>query len=310
VLFRSAPVQISHHKAAGRFNWGKTRRTLAMVDAARAEGLQVHSDVYPYTAGSTVLSAMFVPLWAFEGSQRAMLERLKDPATRERIIADSKRRLLSLARLPDAIDRWFPKRLFLPLLLREMSKVVVISSTKHQHHYEGKTLAELARMRGQPLFDAMLDLLVEEDAAVAAIAHVMHEDDVRRVMAHPQTMIGSDGFPQREGKPHPRTYGTYPRVLEHYVRDTGLLTLEAAIHKMTGLVAAKLGLHDRGILREGAYADVLVFHPERVHDRATYADPANPPEGFAHLFVNGAWTVRDGRHTGARGGRVLRRPAG
>ncbi|HJL14084.1 MAG TPA: D-aminoacylase [Sandaracinaceae bacterium LLY-WYZ-13_1] len=301
-------VQISHHKAAGRFNWGKTKKTLKMVDDAHAAGLDVHSDVYPYTAGSTVLSAMFVPLWAFEGGQRQLLERLADPATRERIIADSKERLLSFATLPGVLDRIVPKRLLLPLLLRELGKVVVISSTKRQHHYEGKNLLEMAKMRGQDLYEAMLDLLAEEETAVAAIAHVMDERDVQRVMKHPRTMLGTDGFPQREGKPHPRTYGTYPRVLERYVREEGLLTLEEAVHKMTGMVAAKLGVDDRGVLRPGAKADLVVFDPARVRDRSSYADPRRAPEGFAHVFVNGAWTLRDGAHTGARAGRVLRRP--
>lgn len=302
-------VQISHHKAAGRFSWGKTKKTLALVDAARAEGIDVHSDVYPYTAGSTVLSAMFVPLWAFEGSQRALLERLKDPATRERIVRDSKERLLGFARLPGILDRIVPKRLFLPLLLRELGNVVIISSTKRQHHYEGKSLNEMARMRGQDLYEAMLDLLVEEDTAVAAIAHVMKEEDVMRVLAHSHTMVGTDGFPQREGKPHPRTYGTYPRILERYVREKKLLTLERAVHKMTGMVAQKLGLSDRGVIRAGAFADLVIFDPEGVHDRSSYEDPRQFPEGFAHVFVNGAWTVKDSAHTGARGGRVLRRPS-
>lgn len=301
-------VQISHHKAAGRFNWGKTKVTLGKVEEARRAGVDVHSDVYPYTAGSTVLSAMFIPLWAFEGSQRALLERLRDPATRLRIVADSKDRLMGFARLPGLLDRVFPKRLLLPYLLRELGKVVVISSVRRQHHYEGKSLGEIARMRGQDLYDAMLDLLVEEETAVAAIAHVMSEDDVQRVMAHPTTMLGTDGFPQREGKPHPRTFGTYPRVLQRYVRELGLLTLEQAIHKMTGMVAAKLGLKDRGVVRAGAKADLVLFSPGRVEDRSSYADPRRAPFGIDHVFVNGAWTVRDGRHTGARAGRVLSRP--
>lgn len=302
-------VQISHHKAAGRFNWGKTKATLKLLEEARADGLDVHSDVYPYTAGSTVLSAMFVPLWAFEGEQGALLKRLRDPAMRARIVEDSKRRLLGFAKLPGILDSIFPKRLLLPLLLRELSKVIVISSTKRQHQYEGMSLADMAKSRGQPLYEAMMDLLIEEETAVAAIAHVMDEGDVQRVMKHPHTMIGTDGFPQREGKPHPRTHGTYPRVLEHYVRELGLLTLEEAVHKMTGMVAAKLGLTDRGVLREGAHADLVIFRPAAVKDRASYADPRNPPEGIDHVFVNGAWTVKDGMHTGARGGRVLRRVA-
>ncbi|MCB9597555.1 MAG: D-aminoacylase [Sandaracinaceae bacterium] len=302
-------VQISHHKAAGRLNWGKTKRTLAILDEARAEGIDVHSDVYPYTAGSTVLSAMVVPLWAFEGSQAQLMERLQDPATRVRIIRESKERLLQLVPLPGLLQRIIPKRVFLPIVLRAMSKLVVISSTRRQHHYEGKTLHEMARMRGQDLFEAILDLLVEEETAVAAIAHVMGEEDVQRVMRHPQTMIGTDGFPQREGKPHPRTYGTYPRVLERYVRELGVLTLEQAVHKSTGMVAAKLGLSDRGVLRKGARADLVLFEPGEVHDRATFEDPRNAPEGVSHVFVNGAWTLKDGAHTGARAGRVLSKPA-
>ena len=302
-------VQLSHHKAAGRFSWGKTKRTLALVDAARAEGIDVHSDVYPYAAGSTVLSAMFVPLWAFEGSQQALVQRLRDPATRERIVAESKERLLGFAKLPGVLDKIVPKRFVLPLLMRELGKVIVISSTRHQHHYEGMSLNEMAKARGQRLYDAMMDLLVEEETAVVAIAHVMHEDDVQRVMRHPATMFGTDGFPQKEGKPHPRTFGTYPRVLEHYVRELGTLSLESAVHRMTGMVADKLGLGDRGRLEAGCYADLVVFDPERVHDRSSYAEPRRSPVGIDHVFVNGAHTVERGAHTGARAGRVLRRPS-
>ncbi len=302
-------VQISHHKAAGRFNWGKTKKTLQRVEEARREGIDVHSDVYPYTAGSTVLSAMFVPLWAFEGSQNALLDRLKDPATRARIVEESKARFLGFAQLPGLLDRVFPKRVLLPLILRELANVIVISSVKRQHHYEGKTIGEIARLRGQDLYDAILDLLVEEETAVAAIAHVMSERDVQRVMAHPTTMFGTDGFPQREGKPHPRTFGTYPRILQHYVRDLRVLSLEQAVHKMTGMVAKKIGLTDRGLIREGYKADLVIFDPDGVQDRSSFADPRQSPAGIDHVFVNGVWTVKDGQHTGARAGRVLSRRA-
>jgi len=301
-------VQISHHKAAGRLNWGKTKKTLALIDAARAQGMNVHSDVYPYTAGSTLLSAMVVPLWAFEGSQKQLLDRLADPATRVRIIRESKERLLELVPLPGLLKRFVPQRMLLPTVLRTMSKLVVISSTKRQHHYEGMTLHDMAKSRGQDLFEAILDLLIEEETAVAAIAHVMGENDLQRVMRHEATMIGTDGFPQREGKPHPRTFGTYPRVLEHYVRELDVLTLEEAVHKSTGMVARKLGLEDRGVLSVGARADVLVFDPPGVRDKATYEAPRNHPDGFSHVFVNGVCTLKDGEHTGARAGRVLSRP--
>ncbi|MBX7196168.1 MAG: D-aminoacylase [Sandaracinaceae bacterium] len=302
-------VQISHHKAGGRFNWGKVKKTLALLEAARREGMDVTSDVYPYTAGSTVLSAMFLPLWAFEGSQDKLLERLADPAMRARMTRDAEERFMRFVSLPGVLDRIFPKRLVLPLVLRELSKIVIVSSTKHERRYEGMSVADIVRERGKPLFEVLFDLLREEELAVAAIAHVMSEDDVRTVMTHPTTMIGTDGFPQREGKPHPRTFGTYPRVLEHYVRREHLFPIETAIHKMTGLVAKKLGLADRGVLRAGAVADLVVFDPSRVHDRSSYEDPRQYPEGISHVLVRGVFTVRDGVHTGARPGRVLCRPS-
>lgn len=299
-------VQISHHKAAGNFNWGKVKTTLGMIDDANLRGLSIHSDVYPYTAGSTVLTVMFLPLWAFEGSTERMLERMRDPETRARIVHDAKEQLLAYVDLPKWLSR-VPKRWLLPLILKKMGDVVVLNSVKKQRHYEGRKIGEIARERGKELHEAMIDLLIEEETAVSAIAHVMSEDDVRAVMLHPRTMIGTDGFPLKDGKAHPRTYGTYPRVLSHYVNKVGLLTLEDAIHRMTGLVARKLGMTDRGVLEEGARADLVVFDAARIKDRATFADPHNAPEGVAHVFVNGVWTVKDGAHTGARGGRVLSR---
>lgn len=303
------PVQISHHKAGGRFNWGKVKKTLRLVEEARERGLDVTSDVYPYTAGSTVLSAMFVPLWAFEGSQERLLERLKDPAMRARMIHDTKERLMKFAQLPGVLDKIFPKRLILPFVVKELSKVVVVSSAKDHPEIEGQSLHDIARARKKDVFEVILDLLVESELAVAAIAHVMSEDDVRTVLAHPTTMVGTDGFPQKEGKPHPRTYGTHPRVLEHYVREEKLLSLERAVHKMTGLVAQKFGLTDRGLIRAGACADLVVFDPDRIHDRATYADPKNAPDGIRMVVVNGVVTAEDGQHTGAKAGRFLARAA-
>jgi N-acyl-D-amino-acid deacylase len=300
-------VQLSHHKAVGQLNWGKVKITLGMVDAAAARGLDVHSDVYPYTAGSTVLSALFVPLWAFEGSLDRLVERLGDPATRARIVRDAEDMQLAFIDLP----RWlgfFPKRWLLPLMSRLLGRTIVISSVKNQLRYEGMTIGAIAKERGRSLHEAMLDLLVEEDLGVTAIAHVMSEKDVQAVLVHPRTMVGTDGLPTRAGKPHPRTYGTYPRVLQHYVGELGLLTLEEAVHRMTGMVARKLGMRDRGVLAPGAAADVVVFDPRGIKDHATYADPRRSPDGVAHVFVNGAWTVRDGKHTGARAGVVLSKP--
>jgi N-acyl-D-amino-acid deacylase len=301
-------VQLSHHKAVGQLNWGKVKKTLAMVDAAAARGLDVHSDVYPYTAGSTALSQMFVPLWAFEGSSDRLLERIADPATRERMVRDAEDGQLAFIDLP----RWLGfvrKRWLLPLMSRVLGRSIVISSVKHQTRYEGMTIGAIARERGRPLHEAMLDLLVEEDLGVTAVAHVMSEKDVRAVLAHPRTMVGTDGLPTREGKPHPRGYGTYPRILEHYVAELRLLTLEEAVHRMTGMVARKLGLNDRGVLAAGAAADLVLFRPASVRDHATYADPRRSPEGIDHVMVNGQWTVRGGEYTGARPGTVLAKPA-
>jgi N-acyl-D-aspartate/D-glutamate deacylase len=298
------PVQISHHKAAGNFNWGKVRKTLAMIDRANAGGQNVHLDVYPYTAGSTVLSAMFVPIWAFEGSLEKMLERLRDPETRARVIRDSKQLLLQFVDLPKWLA-WMPKRWLLPVIIHKLGEVVVVSSVKRQHAYEGRSLLSIARERKRSLHDAAIDLLIEEDTAVAAIAHVMCEEDVQTVLRHPRTSIGSDGFPLREGKPHPRTFGTFPRVLERYVREVGLYRLEEAVFRMTGLPARSIGLTGRGTLAVGHAADLVLFDAARVHDRATYQDPKRSPDGIRHVFVGGEWTVRDGAHTGARGGRVL-----
>ncbi len=297
-------VQLSHHKAAGHFNWGKVKTTLSMVDEANRRGLSIHSDVYPYTAGSTVLSAMFVPLWAFEGSPARMLERLRDPETRARIIRDAKEQLLHYVDMP----KWLspvPKKWLLPLIIKKMGEVVVVNSVKKQRELEGRRLGDIARERGKDLHDTAIDLLIEEETAVSAIAHVMSEDDVMAVLAHPRTMIGTDGFPLKDGKAHPRTYGTYARVLEHYVHKLGLLSLPDAIFRMTGLVADKLGMKDRGVLAKGAAADIVVLDPGKVRDRATYESPHNPPEGIVHVFVNGQWTVKNGSHTGARAGKVL-----
>jgi N-acyl-D-aspartate/D-glutamate deacylase len=301
-------VQISHHKAAGHFNWGKVKTTLGMLDDANLRGLSIHSDVYPYTAGSTVLSAMFVPLWAFEGSPERLLERLRDPPTRARIIREAKEQLLSFVDLPAWLSR-IPKRWLLPLIVRKLGDVIVINSVKKHRQYEGRRLGDIAREQKKELYDTVIDMLIEEETAVSAIAHVMSEDDVRTVMSHPRTMIGTDGFPLKDGKAHPRTYGTYPRVLEHYVGHLKLFSLEEAVYRMTGLVSEKLGMTDRGVLRRGAVADVVVLDPVRIHDRATFKDPHNAPEGIKHVIVNGQWTVRDSVHTGARAGKVLSKAA-
>jgi N-acyl-D-aspartate/D-glutamate deacylase len=254
------PVQISHHKAAGRENWGRVRDSLALIDAARARGADVTADQYPYTAASTVLAAV-VSYFETGGELGA----------------------------------------------RSDGAEVVLSSAPKNRAWEGRSIASLAAEWGLAPIDAARRVLDAEGISATVVIHNMSEDDVRAVMRHPTTMIGSDGLPMLHGKPHPRLYGTFARVLGTFVREQGVLSLEEGVHRMTGMSARRFGLADRGELRAGAFADVVVFDPARIADVATYADPHHPPAGIAHVLVNGTPVVRDGAHTGARPGRALRK---
>jgi len=252
------PVQISHHKASGRKAWGMVGQSLARIDAAQRRGLDVHADQYPYTAGSTILSA---------------------------VVADGR---------------------FGGGLGTLTADDVVIAAAKGHADWEGKSIAQLAReMRLEPL--ATAHRILEAVPGTTAVLHAMNEDDVRTVMRHPSTMIGSDGIPALDGRPHPRLYGTFARVLGRYARDLGLFSIEEAVYRMTGFPAAKFGFRDRGLLREGFAADLVLFDPKTVIDVGSYEDPKHPPKGIAQVFVNGIPVVEDARHTGARPGRVLRR---
>jgi N-acyl-D-amino-acid deacylase len=289
------PVQISHVKAAGRPNWGKVADALALVDAAAAEGLDVLADVYPYTASSTSLRTL-LPDWALEGGIDAMIARLQDSATRAQIRGE-----LETPTGQSLVERigW---------------DNVMIAWCTQRKDAEGKRLTEIAAARGLTPFDAACELIVDERGKAAMILFQLAEDDVRRALAHPRVMIGSDGSslaPYGElgaGKPHPRSYGTFPRVLGEYAREQRVLTLAQAVHKMTGLPARRLGLRDRGVVRAGAKADLVVFDPRRVADQATYQDPHRYPVGIEHVVVNGRLVVKDGEHTGSLPGRVLRQP--
>jgi len=252
------PVQISHHKASGRKAWGMVGQSLARIDAAQRRGLDVHADQYPYTAGSTILSA---------------------------VVADGR---------------------FGGGLGTLSADDVVIAAAKGHADWEGKSIAQLAREMGlEPL--ATAHRVLEAAPGTTAVLHAMNEDDVRTVMRHPSTMIGSDGIPALDGRPHPRLYGTFARVLGRYARDLGLFSIEEAVYRMTGFPAAKFGFNDRGLLREGFAADLVLFDPRTVIDVGSYEDPKHPPKGIAQVFVNGIAVVEDARHSGARPGRVLRR---
>jgi N-acyl-D-amino-acid deacylase len=289
------PVQVSHVKAAGRPNWGNVPKALALIDAARAEGLDVRADVYPYTASSTTLRTL-LPDWALEGGIDAMLKRLGDPAERARVRA--------AVESPSAES----------IVSRVGWENVMVSYCARRKDAEGKRLSEIGAARGMDPIDAALEIIVDEAGRAYMILFQLDEADLKAALAHPQVMIGSDGSslapygPLGEGKPHPRSYGTFPRVLGEYAREQRVLPLATAVHKMTGLPATRLGLRDRGVIRVGARADLVVFDARRVADRATYEDPHRYPDGIEHVVVNGRFVVKHGEHTGSLPGKVLTPP--
>jgi N-acyl-D-amino-acid deacylase len=285
------PVEISHLKASGPPNWPKMARAIELIEAARAEGLDVTADMYPYPAGSTALNAL-LPDWAHAGGRPALLGRLGDPAER--------------ARLRAALDG--PGR----ALETGWDRIVIATYPPHPA-YEGRSLEDVAAARRVDPAEALLDLLRDAGGEGEMILHGMSEDNVALGLRQPWVMIGSDGEgraaegPYASGKPHPRNYGTVPRFLGHYVRERRLVSLEAAVRKLTGLPAGKLGLPDRGIVRAGAFADLVVFDAERIAETSTFQAPHRYPEGIPWVLVNGEPVVADGRHTGARPGRVVGR---
>ncbi len=265
------PVHISHHKASGKDNWGRTAETLALIDAARADGVDVTVDVYPYTAGSTLLHSILPP-WALADGIDAMVARLHDPAARDRIKRDFR----------DGLPGWQNQQ-------RAAGwDGIVIASCAGRPELEGTRAADL----GPDPADAVFDLIAEQRGEVTMIAHTMREDDVERVIAHPASMIGSDAIPL-PGRPHPRLAGTFVRILGRYVRERKLLDLPAAVRKMTSVPAARFGLTDRGVIADGKVADVVVFDPATVIDRATYEQPLLTPAGVRAVIVNGHIAVRD-----------------
>lgn len=278
-------VQISHHKAAGQENWGKVTQSLELIDRARAAGLDISADQYPYIAASTGLSASLPP-WMHVGGKVGLLERLRDPMVR--------RRLRQEMTVPTG--HW---------------ENVKISYCKINKGYEGMSVQEVAALRGTDPHETVFDLLLAEEATVGIVSFAMTEADVRTVMQHRAVMIGSDGSALatygilNRGKPHPRNYGTFPRVLGKYVREEKILSLEGAIRKMTALPAEKLGLKDRGMIAEKMWADITIFNRENVRDNATYIDPHRYPDGIEYVLVGGSVVIERGEHTGTLAGRVL-----
>jgi len=290
-------VEISHHKAAGKRNWGKVRKSLKMIEEARSRGVDVTCDVYPYTAGSFGLDSVLPP-HAHEGGVEKLIERLQSPEVRDKLKEE----------MMKGVGGW-----------HSMAEVVgweniMIAYCKGHPGYEGKMISEIAKEKNLDSFDFVFDLIVEETASVSVVLFSMSEDDVRTVLKSSFSMMGSDSSARATygilsvGKPHPRTYGTFPRVLGKYVREEKILTLQEAVRKMASFPAQKLGLKDRGLIREGMLADITIFNPDKVIDKATFTDPHQYPEGIEYVIVNGKIVIEKGEHTKEMSGNVLRRP--
>ena len=285
------PTHVSHHKIIGVGNWGKSVETLRLIDEARSRGVDVTIDQYPYTASSTSIQAALFPAWAQEGGRQEVLKRLKDASLRAKIKAESVRLIRTERGGGD------PKN-------------VVIAGCEWDASLAGKSLADVARFRGmEPTIEnaAEAALWIVEQGGCQGIFHAISEEDLERILRHPATMIGSDGEIPIFGKanPHPRSYGTFARVLAVYVREKRTITLEEAVRKMSGFPAQRLGLLDRGILRPGTKADLAVFDPAKVRDMATFDKPHAYAEGFSFVIVNGQIVFEAGAMTAARPGRVL-----
>ena len=285
------PTQITHHKIIGAANWGKSVETLKLVEEARARGVDVTIDQYPYTASSTGTAALF-PQWSQAGGQKALLERLAAPDERSRIKAEIIQRI--------KVDRGGGD-----------PKNIVMANCSFDPALAGKNLADITAARGRPVtFENAAETAIEiqQKGGCQAIYHAISEEDIERILRSPYTMIGSDGeIPEfGHGAPHPRSYGTFSRVLARYVRERKVLTLEEAVHKMSGYTSERLRLFDRGLLRPGMKADIVILDPAKVQDKADYANPHQYAEGVRDLIINGQVVISNGQLTSARPGRILR----
>lgn len=294
-------LHISHTKTAGRQNWEKGLLLLKRMEEERARGLQVTFDQYPYTAGSTFLHACLPP-WATQGGVERMVERLRDPGQRE-LIQWQIEHLVGADRPTND-----PSLKFWENFVGSAGwEGIMITSVKTERNkpVEGKLISDLAKAAGKSPADFVFDLLIEEECAASMAAFISSEENVKHFLAHEYGTLGSDGIPT--GKPHPRQFGTFPRALGTYVREHGVLSLPQMVRRMTSLPCQILGFHDRGILKPGMKADITIFDPDRIGDTATFADPRQHPVGIQAVVVNGVVAVEDGKLTGARNGKVLRR---
>jgi len=291
------PAELYHIKAAGQENWSKEDELLPRIERAQKEGLNVRANMYTYTAAGTGLDACLPP-WSEDGGYPALFKRLRDPATREKIKAEVK---------IDS-DKW--ENLYLAAGSPDKILLVGFKSDKLKP-LTGKTLAEVAKMRGKDPIDTMMDLIAEDESRIGTIYFVMSEDNVKKEVAKAWISFGSDEASQApeppftKSNPHPRAYGNFARVLGKYVRDEKVIPMKEAIHRLSGLPATNLGLDHRGFVKEGMFADVVVFDPATITDRATFEKPHQYAVGVKHVFVNGVQVIKDGEHTGAKPGRAL-----
>lgn len=291
----NVPVHISHHKASGKNQWGKTKETLALIENARKSGIDITFDQYPYEAGMTSLSTL-LPSWVHENGLDKMLERLKLRDIREKIIKELEENIMQHN------------------LIKECGwENIYISSVKSEKNkfMEGKNLKQISQIRKEDEFNTLFNILIEEEGQVTMIIFSMNEEDICRLMRHNLQMFSTDSWSisknkTKIGKVHPRFYGTYPKIFRKYVKEEKILSLEEAIRKMTSFPAQRFFLMDRGIIRKGMYADIVIFNLENIKDKATYEEPHQYPEGIEYVLVNGEIVIEKGEYTGAMPGKILK----
>jgi N-acyl-D-amino-acid deacylase len=291
------PAEVYHIKASGEKNWPKEDELLARIEAAQKEGLKITANMYTYTAAGTGLDACLPP-WTEDGGYPALFKRLRDPATREKIAAEVR---------VDS-DAW--ENLYLAAGSPERILLAGFKSEKLKP-FTGKSLAEVAKMRGKDPVETIMDLISEDESRIGTIYYLMSEENVKKELAKPWTSFGSDEASQApegvflKSNPHPRAYGNFARVLGKYARDEKVITLPEAVRRLSALPATNLGLDHRGFIQDGMFADVVVFDPATIADRATFDKPHQYAVGMKHVFVNGVQVLKDGDHTGAKPGRAL-----
>jgi N-acyl-D-amino-acid deacylase len=290
--------QIAHHKVSGRKAWGLSEKTLKLIEETNKRGVSITCDQYPYNRGMTSLITLLPP-WSHEGGPEKLLERLKNPQEKEKIRKDS---------IEGTNYESFIKN-------TGWSCIYIASlETEKWKPYVGKSLEEITKELGRnDAFDVLCEILIDEEAKGSMTIESMADEDIKRIMKARYTMVGTDGSavaptgPLSYGKPHPRFYGTYPRILGKYVREEGLMPIEQAIRKMTSFPAQRLGIRDRGMLRENNWADIVIFNQETIIDKATFLDPHQFPEGIEYVIVNGKIVVSKGKHQTILPGKILRK---